>query len=228
MGGMAWLLLLMAVKGASGDAAEAETWVGQYVQEGLRQVPLSGKKEVHTETFVVAQVRRSDGQLDFTEHVCRIQVRPVKGVTVTMSPNTIAHLPPTKFTLSVHDGQVSGGPWTSGWGAEDLDRDGHPGVTVHVGGTFCSGDLYVSSETRTSLTSGQIKDSQLSGLLSGLVRQRVLGADGLCLRSMAGDSQEVQMGTIAYRRVASDTTCQSLAGKPWPVHAAPVKGTSSK
>jgi hypothetical protein len=191
-------------------------------------VPLSGQKQVHTETFVIAQVRRSGDQLNFAESVCRIEVRPVKKVTATMSPAAIQRLPAAKFTLTVQDGQVSGPTWSSGWGAEDVDGDGHPGVTVQIGGTFCSGALYISNQTRTSLTSGKMEDAQLSGLVSGLVRQRVLGADGLCLRTMVGDSEEIQMGTVAYARVADGTTCQSLAGKPWPVHAAPVKGAPAK
>jgi hypothetical protein len=230
MSGTVWLWVLLAAKGAAGatDGADSETWVGHYIQEGLRKVPLSGQKQVHTETFVIAQVHRSGDQLNFIESVCRIEVRPVKKVTVTMSPATIAHLPPTKFTLNVQDGQISGPAWTSGWGTEDVEDDGHPGATVHVGGTFCSGDLYISNQTRTSLTSGKMEDSRLSGLVSGLVRQRVLGADGICLRTMVGDSEEVQMGTLAYARVEDGTTCQSLGGKPWPVHAAPVKGTQAK
>jgi hypothetical protein len=97
-----------------------------------------------------------------------------------------------------------------------------------VGGTFCSGDVYVSNDSRTALTSGRLTNQHIEGLTSGLVRQRVLGADGLCLRTMAGDSEEVQMGTLAYRRVPEGATCQSLAGKPWPVRAPPVPGTKRK
>ena len=62
--------------------------------------------------------------------------------------------------------------------------------------------------------------------MSSLVRQTVLGASGLCLRTMVGNSEEVQSGSIAYQRVAPGTTCDSLAGKPWPVRAAPVPGTT--
>jgi hypothetical protein len=53
------------------------------------------------------------------------------------------------------------------------------------------------------------------------LKQKVLSAKGFCLKLMAGDSDETQNGWFTYRRVDPGSTCQSLAGKPWPAKVAP-------
>jgi len=84
-----------------------------------------------------------------------------------------------------------------------------------------------AAKTRSELSnSPQLpKDSSSDRLVVGispqclLQKQQILGAKGLCLSAMAGDSVESQHGTFAYRPVPAGTTCQSLTGKPWPVKA---------
>jgi hypothetical protein len=117
------------------------------------------------------------------------------------------------------DGQAKIRSWDVDWGREDMDGDGKPGATLTVSGTFCSGDVYVSSQSHYVAEQAHLDGHGLSGELTVAQRQQILGASGLCLRAMAGDSNETQKGTFAYRPVPAGTTCQSLAGKPWPVQA---------
>jgi hypothetical protein len=84
---------------------------------------------------------------------------------------------------------------------------------------FCSGDVYVASQSHYVATSAHFDDQVLSGEMKVTQKQQILGAKGLCLSAMAGDSVESQQGTFAYRPMPAGTTCQSLTGKPWPVKA---------
>jgi len=98
------------------------------------------------------------------------------------------------------DGQAKIAPWEVDWGREDMDGDGKPGATLTVSGTFCSGDVYVSSQSHYTVERAQLDSNGLSGELQVVEKQQILGASGLCLRAMAGDSSETQRGTLAYRR----------------------------
>ena len=146
--------------------------------------------------------------------------KPIKGVTVAPSPTGVARMPASTVTIDVAaDGGVRIAPWDVDWAQEDIDGDGKPGVTFTVSGTFCSGDVYVASQSHYTVERAQLDERGLSGELNVAQKQQILGASGLCLRAMAGDSTESQKGTFAYRPVPAGTTCQSLAGKPWPVKA---------
>jgi len=221
-----FVLALTALLAANHESAAAEprieVWAGHQVSNGKRKIPLYGEKETHTENYFIAEVHRTVSRIDIRQKTCRIDIRPIKGVTPTMKPETIARLPKAHFVLEEKpDGTLAPGQWSTGWEFEDIDADGFPGATVQISGTSCSGDVYVSSYTATSLLSGRATDDGATGEISLRLKQKILGAKGFCLKLMAGDSDETQTGTFAYRRVEPGTTCQSLAGKPWPVKAGP-------
>ena len=222
-----FVITLAALLASNTDNAPAaqpsvEVWAGHQVSNGRRKIPLYGEKETHTENYFIAEVHRTASRIDIRQKTCRIDIRPIKGVTPTMKPETIARLPKAHIVLEEKpDGSLVAAPWTTGWEAEDIDADGFPGATVQISGTSCSGDVYVSSQTMTSLLSGRATDDGISGVVSLRLKQKILAAKGLCLKLMAGDSDESQTGAFAYRRVEPGTTCQSLAGKPWPVKAGP-------
>jgi hypothetical protein len=219
---MMQLVLFLATLLSSATAeprveARVEVWAGHEVLNGKRKIPLYGEKETHTENYVIAEVHRTPSRIDIYQRLCRIDIRPIKGVTPTMKPETVLHLPKAHIVLDEKaDGSLSAAPWTTGWANEDIDADGSPGATVQISGTSCSGDIFVSSQTTTALLGGHASDDGASGTISVRLKQKILGAHGLCLKLMAGDSDETQTGSFVYRRVAPGTTCTSLAGKPWP------------
>jgi hypothetical protein len=221
-----FVLTLAALLAANSEIAAAEprieVWAGHQVSNGKRKIPIYGEKETHTENYFIAEVRRTPSRIDIRQKLCRIDIRPIKGVTPAMKPETIARLPKAHVVLEEKaDSSFGPSSWSTGWESEDIDADGFPGATVQISGTSCSGDIYVSSQTVTSLLSGRATDDGAIGEVSLHLKQKVLGAKGLCLKLMAGDSDETQTGAFAYRRVEPGTTCQSLAGKPWPVKAGP-------
>jgi hypothetical protein len=204
-------------------APAVEAWAGHQVLKGKRKIPIYGEKETHTENFLIAEVHRRAGRIDVLQKLCRIDIGAIKGVKASMSPQTVARLPKTRLVLEEgEDGTLSAAPWKNGWGDEDIDSDDHPGATVQITGTRCSGDVYVSNESETSLLSGRAREDGVSGQISVRLKQRILGATGLCLKLVAGDSDETQTGWFAFRRVPIGTSCRTLANHPWPVQAGPV------
>jgi len=215
------LALLAHDAGAAVEKPRVELWAGHQVLIGKRKIPLYGQQETHTEHYLLAEVRRTSSRIEIRERVCRIDIRPIKGTLATMKAETVAHLPRSRIVLDEGpDGKLTAAPWSHGWTGDDIDADGFPGATVHISGT-CSGDVYISSEAQTTLLSGHATADGASGEESVRLKQKVLGASGLCLKLVAGDSDEVQSGWFDYRRAPPGSTCQSLAeaGKPWPAKA---------
>jgi hypothetical protein len=201
-----------------------EAWAGHQVLNGKRRVPIYGEKDTHTENYLIAEVHRSPGHLEIVQKICRIEIAPIKSVLASMKPETVVHMPKARLSLDEKsDGSLTGAPWSSGWGEEDLDGDGHPGASVQISGTSCSGEVYVSNQSTTTLTSGQASDDGITGQLTVRMKQRILGASGFCLKLIAGDSDETQTGWFAYRRIQPGNSCRTLAGKPWPVKAQGAK-----
>jgi hypothetical protein len=220
------LLIVAGLLAAEPGPAEPriEVWAGHQVLSGKRKVPLYGEKDVRTENYLIAEVHRSATHIDIIQKSCRIDISPIKNVLANMRTETVVRLPRTRISLDLApNGKVAGPPSSSGWGDEDVDGDGHPGATVQISGTSCSGEVYVSTQSSTTLLSSRLTGDGMIGKLSVRTRQKILGASGLCLKLFAGDSDEVQSGFFAYRRIQPGNNCRSLAGKPWPVKAEEVK-----
>jgi hypothetical protein len=214
------LALLLLGEAPPGEESSVEVWAGHQILRGMRHVPLHSDVLDETENYILVKVQRKGSHIELRQHFCRVESKPVKGVTVVLSSSGVAHMPATTMAIDVAaDGGVKVGPWDVAWGKEDMDSDGKPGATFTVSGTFCSGDLYVASQSHYTVERAQLDEHGLSGELKVAQKQQILGASGLCLRAMAGDSTESQKGTFAYRQVPAGTTCQSLAGKSWPVKA---------
>lgn len=214
------LLALVVSAQTPADAPVTEVWVGHQILRGKRRLPIYGDVPVETHNYVLARVQRRNGRLEFQQTLCRVEPKPVDGVTVTLSPAAVPRIPISPMTVDVSsDGHATIAPYDMAWAQQDLDGDGKPGATFTVGGTICSGDVYVASQSRYVTERATMDERGLSGELSGTQKQHVLGARGLCLRAITGDSIEHQRGRFAYAPTAPHTTCQSLAGKPWPVKA---------
>jgi hypothetical protein len=214
------LLALVASANTPADAPVTEVWVGHQVLRGKRHLPIYGDVPVETQNYVLAKVQHRNGRLEFHQTLCRVEPQPVDGVTVTLSPAAVNRIPVSPMAVDVaSDGSASIAPYDIAWANEDLDGDGKPGATFTVGGTICSGDVYVASQSHFITERAHMDARGLTGELSGTQKQHVLGARGLCLRAITGDSIEYQRGLFTYAPTSPQTTCQSLAGKPWPVKA---------
>ena len=190
-------------------------WAGHHVTLGRRKVPFMGHRETRTDAWVLARVRaRADGGLEIVQKTCRVDFRRVAGVHVSIDGPS---LPRSTLRLSAEEDALQGRSVVA-WDEEDVDDDGHPGMTVRVRARVCSGDLYVSNRSETRARA-RIVQGRIYGTASVRVAQTVLGARGACLSVVASDTDERQRGTFAFARVDDDATCESLAARGWPIEA---------
>lgn len=195
-------------------ASLGETWAGHQVTLGSRVVPLMGRLETRTDTFVLGRVERRGDRLVVVERPCRVSFREIAGVALELSESAIRALPPVEVTFTRGPGREwRAGPWTSGWDGADHDGDRHPGITIDVRAPLCGGALHVASTAET-LARGVMVEGALEGELRVRLEQRVLGTEGLCLSALAGDEQSRLRGSFRYRPVPADTRCEDL--ERWP------------
>lgn len=193
-------------------------WAGHQVALGRRDIPFKGEVETRMDSFVLARLVRNGDLVELRQTACHVRFSKVAGVMVHMDTQA---LPETRMVFSAAEDAEPGalvGRSIVAWATEDLDDDGHPGVTVHVQAPVCAGDLYVSNRSKTNATA-TIAADRLEGRAKVHVKQKILGAEGACLSAVAKDTDEHQSGPFAYVPVPEGTTCETLFGQGWPVIA---------
>lgn len=209
-----WLLAL---------AAGSELWAGHAVVTGKRSVPFLGKVEAKTESWVVARVERTANGFRLEQKSCRVELSNPLGVELKMNPGAAEKLPALIIEyVKRPDGKYYQAPSVSGWGAEDVDGDGKPGMTVNVSAPICGGKLFVGLKTK-SMSRGELSpDGVMRGEIKAQVAQKVLDSEGACLSVLSNDADDPANGTFAYVPTSSAATCASLnSAARWPVLAAP-------
>lgn len=215
------LLLLLHLSSSPTWAAPAappeEVWLGHQVVEGHKPIPLLGDLETRTDSYVLARVVRSPDGLHLRQEACAMDVRETLGVAVSMSPEALRRLPAANLRFSIQpDGSVTAAPWTVAWGAEDLDRDGQPGVTIRVDSRMCGGDLYMASTSTSSASQVRLTADGLEGAIQVQLQQEILGASRACLQLGGAHQEEQQRGRFVYVRVPPSTTCADVPLQRWP------------
>lgn len=222
------LVALVALLGLGASAAPANNglgtthlWAGHQVLVGEKAVPIIGKVETRTDTYFIATFEKRGAEWVLKQRVCKTTIKPTLGVTVRFPKGTVQKLPSTDVTFDqAPDGYWYATPWTSGWGKEDLDADGHPGITLDIGAPLCSGQVYVASQS-TSQARAKRTDDLWVGQIRVQVAQKTLGASNKCLTLLSNDDDDKAHGTFAYTKVPDGSTCESLEKKhAWPTRAA--------
>jgi len=196
------------------QSVDGQVWAGHQVSFGKRDVPFKGEVQTRTDTWTIARVSHDDDKIILSQEACTVIIRPVAGVRVRMDARA---LPPNEFGFSSNGVELKGTSEVS-WSREDVDDDGHPGMTVHVDSSVCSGDLYVANRSRTRARA-DFSGEALRGTARVTVDQEILGAKGACLSVVASDTHEVLTGPFAYAPVEPTTTCRSLMQTGWPIDA---------
>ncbi|HWB78728.1 MAG TPA: hypothetical protein VG755_27370 [Nannocystaceae bacterium] len=212
------VLLLTSWLAAAADGSAGptrEVWAGHQIVFGSRDVPFEGTVATRTDTFTLARVRRRDDSVELTQIACRVLVEPVAGVEVKIDA---AALPRSAMRFAKDDAGEFVADAQLGWGEDDVDGDGNPGVTVRVQAPVCSGELYVSNQSRTRAQAAYDRD-RFEGRAAVRVVQHIIDAKGACLSVVARDTDERVRGPFAFVRVAADATCEQLLRDGWPVDA---------
>lgn len=220
LGRAALALLSWAIAAGPVDAApQRRRWAGHQVVVGEREVPFMGRLKTRTDTFVLAEIMEEGGALEIVERPCQVSIAEVAGVEVRISEAGVERLPPVRVRYTERkSGELSAGPWRSGWSEADLDQDGHPGITMEIDAPLCGGRLFVSSQAE-SIARAHRTAQGLSGQLKVRLIQRILGADGACLSALASDTEERLRGSFRYTEVPEGATCAALLKAGWPVRA---------
>jgi len=219
------LLLLVGIPASaspqSAPGAPVEIWVGHQVVVGSRPVPFIGELETRSDSYLLAEVLRQGDQIVLRQRACGFAFKKVLGVTVRMSPATVARLPVSTIRFDRVEGRrFRSAPFVVGWGEEDIDEDGKPGATVEVSSALCSGQVYTKAHTVT-VAEGRLTQDGMRGTVEVRNREQVVTASSACLRAGSADKDEQQRGRFAYARAEAGTTCASLAGRSWPVRVDP-------
>jgi hypothetical protein len=195
-------------------------WAGHQIVDGRTRVPFLGTLQTRVETFVLAQITPTEDSLTLKQFACKTAIKKVAGVMVTIPQKALRGMPAAIVRFRRIDDAWLAPAWRVGWSSEDIDGDGHPGMSVEVKAPLCKGRLYVANQTFSSAKAWWLKDKEaMSGALRVRVQQTILGSDSLCLRLFSKDSREEQSGVFAYRRVKPGSTCDGLLQGPWPVLA---------
>lgn len=218
---LAALVLLAALPQKSpADVEEEIVWAGHQVVTGIKKIPMIGELETRTDTFVVARVTRRGGAIHLVQEPCRSVVKKVAGVSTGIHRQKTGWMPKVEFSfLPIRKkGWYQAVPWTNGWGEEDIDEDGHPGVTIDIDSLFCSGQVYLTSHSELQAR-GKFIGENFEGMMRVNAKQTPLGAEKTCLRLLVSEQFSKLEGTFAYTPVDPDATCETLLKEEWPVHA---------
>jgi len=210
----------IAVRPVASATESVEMWAGHQVVFGETDVPVLGKRETRSDSYVLARVTKNTGRITFVQQACRVDFKEVLGAKVRIPERALLSLPAATISFSKDGELLRAAPWNVGWGRQDVDRDGKPGLTVNVDASVCGGELYIASDTRSAAVGKLIDNGEgMMGKISVRVQQKVLDTDSACLKMFSADSDETQNGGFVYRRVQDNATCETLLRHPWPIEA---------
>ena len=191
-------------------AAKPVQWAGRFVASGSRRVPIIGTITYRTETRTLATVEPSETGVRLQQRTCAVVFEKSAGATLAMNPRGPAGIPTFHLSFERQAQGWTAQPWASGWGPEDLDGDGSPGITIDVSAPLCGGSLMVASDALT--TPSRIVDlgDGVMGDVQVWTEQTVLQARGLCLRLFTKSSAETLTGRFAYGVVPGEATCDDV------------------
>lgn len=172
-------------------------------------------KTVNRSWFLAERRPTADG-FELVQRPCGVHFAPVMGVQVALAPAAVQRVPPATLKLARQpDGSFGVAGAKSGWDATDVDGDGKPGVTVQVKAAICGGTLQVASETTTAARLRTVGKA-LEGQVKVRVKQRILDADGACLKKAAEDTDETHTGWVRLVPVPAGATCKTWQAAQWP------------
>lgn len=207
---------LAAVPSPAANAPVRELWAGHQIGFGSREIPFKGTVTTRSDSFVLAEVRRTEGRIELVQRACRVLIEPVGGVRVTIDAAAMPRAS-MRFLLGEQAKSLVADAVLA-WDEDDIDDDGNPGMTVTVAAPVCSGELYVTNSSTTH-AAGLLEGGRFDGHAWVHVVQHVIDTKGACLSVAARDTNERLQGPFAYVPVPAGTTCEGLLRGGWPVDA---------
>jgi hypothetical protein len=199
----------------------------------VSDVPILGKNSTVSTSYGLATIARAGSGIKITETGCHVDVKSSANVTTTISDAVPASVPPTDNELRVWlDGgtlrfarlgkAIPVGVKLSDAEAEalptqaadprvwDQDGDGHPGITVKIGG-IAAGDIYVVQRQRSSYEGTRGPDGSLGGPLIDRSDQSVVGASNPLLnQNVAATPDDPAKNSVKLVKLSAPLDCAKL------------------
>ncbi len=209
----------------SGAGAEPVLWAGRSAVTGTRKVPIIGTIDFRTDNYLLATVSRTEaGGYALEQQVCKVTFEKAAGASISLDEKAAGKMHTAYPVFEPHaDGGFAAAEWPSGWGEEDLDEDGRPGMAVRVQAPLCGGTLHVASEAK-SLATATLDGDRFFGDIDIHVDQQIQEVDGACLRWMSSDRAEWMKGKFVYTPAPADATCDTISEWADPMPEAASKG----
>ena len=204
------MLNVFAKDSAQSTATDSELWAGEILLSGERRVPVLGAMTYTSRARLLATVVRSEAELDFSLRHCSLDFPKTPAVKLNMAKESARVIPENQYTLKKSANGWSVKPFVTAWDSSDLDKDGHPGITMDVDSLVCGGRLMLSNKATTTATNIIVSQDGYSADYNVVTEQTVLGTKGLCLRLMTKSMTDTMTGSTRYKRVAQGTTCDTF------------------
>jgi hypothetical protein len=137
--------------------------------------PRQGRDGAVVETIGWMLAQRDDDRLRLRS--CAVETTSAMGTETIYPASFIAASPESVAPLQVADDRLIAGPWLTEFGNADDDRDGHPGVTIHVRNHLLGrGEVYITQRSMTSLDGRFHADGSATGRASVAADPTVLDA----------------------------------------------------
>lgn len=231
------LLLLLSKVGLAEEAKALDLsgwWAGEQRTTALVNLPVLGELESSLRIFTLIRIEQRGDELEIRERVCRIDSQVPGPVDLTYSPAFLRGVSGDhKRALLLRDGQTVRfveAERTRLLGVQledprrdalpmsptdrrvrDPDRDGKPGLTVHVSG-LATGQLYVIQRDTTALEGRVVSPDRIEGVSRWKSEQVVLGATSIMLRSPpeARPHPDPARSPFHYRRLPGPMDCRQV------------------
>lgn len=194
------VVILAAVAAAHAEAFAMREVLGVDVRDPL------GLHWSTATTTVLSRVEWVDdaGAITWTSRPCAIATTPVFGATTTYSDAFVTMSPVRTRAGRVDALRFTSGPIAESLGDGDDDRDGEPGVTVHIAHPLAGeGDVWVRQRAITSWT-GTAANGGWTGTIAWEPTQTVYGASTWWLEMSLHQRPTADPGTFEMRPIAGD------------------------
>jgi hypothetical protein len=227
----AGLVAALTLSGQSSEATPDRSGRYVLVQDSttITKIPVLKNVVAKTRSVVVLDLKEDNERLVGAGQLCRLSTSTNSSLVRTQFPPAfVKSLPPVTIqgqlvkkdghTHLVQDSQIMvlgaklKHPRSDSLPEEaddprvfDQDRDGHPGMTVHVSG-FVKGDVYVVQRSFTSFRGQETQDG-FSGSVKLRTEQHIVGASNSFLKRGGQPEDDPSQSRFSLRRVPADFDC---------------------
>jgi hypothetical protein len=190
-------------------------WAKLVHLESITDVPVFGDVSQKTEVLSLIDIRTEpNGETQFRERTCRLVTKTLGGMVKTSYPVAFLKMLVRDWApIEIEGSQFvqEKKPRSYGDGGEDQDGDGHPGVTINVGGIL-KGQIYAAIREWSTSVGEVMSKNRIEGRVNWDAGFQVLGATSGFLddQPKTRKNEDPEKHTFEMRRVRDNANCKKL------------------